>query len=239
VRLREGMSMKFLEGLLGSKGLETESFEDLLEAHLDGMYRVGLSLTRNSIQAEDLVQDTVLRALRFKHRFEMGTHFRAWIYKVLHNTFIQNYRRSKRERDVLSGSGQQDVAEHMACEATRLQCEQPEESYLNSLLSDEVLQALEALPEDFRLVVTLCDIEGLSYREIAEILDCPAGTVMSRLYRARRQLRGALMKVAYDKGIIKSPVLVGDRVKKGNSDAGADVLELAKRLPRKERQSWS
>lgn len=180
-----------------------ETFESLLESHLDGMYRVALSLTRNPVQAEDLVHDTAVRALRFKNRFEMGTHFRAWIYTVLHHTFVHRYRRKKREREILEGSTRIDVERQMQSEGSRLRALDPEGTYLENMLSDEVLAALESLPPEFRTVVTLCDIEGLAYKEIAEVIDRPVGTVMSRLYRGRRQLENKLRGVAVDRGLIR------------------------------------
>ncbi len=195
--------MQLLSFLKKSKTPE-ETFESLLEIHLDGMYRVALSLTRNPVQAEDLVQDTALRALRFKDRFEMGTHFRAWIYTVLHHTFIHRYRRQKREREILEGSSKLDVKRQTQSESAQRRAADPEGSYLEHMLSDEVLSAMESLPQEFRTVVTLCDIEGLAYKDIADVIDRPVGTVMSRLYRGRRLLENKLRDVAAERGLLRA-----------------------------------
>lgn len=182
---------------------ELESFESLLEGHLDGMYRVALSLTRNPTQAEDLVHDTAVRALRFRDRFEMGTNFKAWIYTVLHHTFIHRYRRQKRERELLDGATRHDVERQLRSETARSAAADPENAYLEDMLSDDVVRALEELPEEFRSVVTLCDLEGLSYKEIADVIGRPVGTVMSRLYRGRRLLEKSLRGLAVERGIVK------------------------------------
>ena len=188
------------------KSKDLESFESLLEGHLDGMYRVALSLTRNPIHAEDLVHDTAVRALRFQDRFELGTNFKAWIYTVLHHTFVHRYRRQKRERELLEGTTRHDVDRQLHSEKSRAAARDPENSYLEYMLSDDVVRALDALPEDFRTVVTLCDLEGLSYKEIADVLGRPVGTVMSRLYRGRRQLERRLRTLAIARGIIKAEI---------------------------------
>lgn len=183
-----------------------ESFDALLESNLDGLYRVALRYTRDASLAEDLVHDTAMRALRFRDRFEPGTNFKAWIYTILTNTFIHRYRRHKKERMILDGSTREDVQSSLGSETARLCAEDPEHAYLDHMLSDDVLAALDALPEDFRMVVVLCDIEGLSYKEIADVLGCPVGTVMSRLYRGRRILEQALAGVAAAHGIVKAKV---------------------------------
>ncbi|MBI3179588.1 MAG: sigma-70 family RNA polymerase sigma factor [Deltaproteobacteria bacterium] len=196
--------------MLGSKGKAAlDDMESLIEAQLDGLYRAALRYTRNASAAEDLVHDTVVRALRFRDRFEPGTNFRAWIFTILTHTFIHKYRRSKRERELLSGATRQDVEAQLASQTTRDAALRPEHSYMDQLLSDEVVAALDDLPEEFRTVIVLCDIEGLSYKEIAEALACPVGTVMSRLYRGRRQLEASLYRLAQDRGIIKTPAAAG------------------------------
>ena len=187
----------------GSRKREIDEFEGLVEAHLDSLYGAALRYTRNAASAEDLVQDTVMRALRFRHRFEMGTNFRAWIHTILTNTFIHRYRRQKREREILEGTTRDDVDRQLVSPMTREQAMHPEHHYLDHMLSDDVLHALDSLPDDFRQVVVMCDIEGLSYKEIAEAMDSPVGTVMSRLYRARRMLEGKLQDVARERGILK------------------------------------
>lgn len=183
-----------------------EDFETLIESHLDGLYGAALRYTRDAAQAEDLVQDTVVRALRFRDKFEPGTNFRAWIFTILTHTFIHRYRRAKKEREVLEGATRLDVERQLRSESTRELANRPEHAYLKNMLSDDVLAALDALPEDFRMVVVLCDIEGLSYKDTAEAVSAPVGTVMSRLYRGRRLLEGKLAALAMEQGILKTEV---------------------------------
>ena len=180
------------------KQTKANEFHDLVEEHLNGMYGVALRYTRDPQMAQDLVQDTIVRALRFQDRFEMGTNFKAWIYTILTRTFIHKYRRSKREREILDGASRGDVTARFHSEKSRVASNAPEATYLHNVLSDDVLHALDDLPEDFRTVVVLCDIEGLSYKDIAEVIDCPVGTVMSRLYRGRRLLEKKLRATAIE-----------------------------------------
>jgi len=197
-------------------------FEKLIEHHLDGLYRVALHYTRNGAQAEDLVQDTVVRALRFRDKFEPGTHFRAWIYTILTHTFIHRYRRSKLEREILTGPNRNEVWRQLNSEDENSYDNSPEGAYLDRMLSDDVIGALESLPEEFRITVVLCDIEGLSYKEIADTLDCPVGTVMSRLYRGRRWLEKRLQKLAVERGILKPK-------EKGSHETIADIEKYRRR----------
>ncbi|MEK7705869.1 MAG: sigma-70 family RNA polymerase sigma factor [Myxococcota bacterium] len=208
---------------LGKKQRDIDEFEDLIGKHLDGLYGAALRFTRNSAQAEDLVQDTVVRALRFRERFEPGTNFRAWIFTILTNTFIHRYRRQKREREALEGVRREDVARELRSERSEQQALEPENTYLDGMLSDDVLAALDSLPEEFRAVVVLCDIEGLAYKDIAEAVECPVGTVMSRLYRGRRMLEDKLLGVAIERGIVKGHA--GGKTE--SSVAEPDVLDIA------------
>jgi RNA polymerase sigma-70 factor (ECF subfamily) len=187
----------------GKKNKQLDEFQALIETHLDGMFRVAMRYTRDKAHAEDLVHDTIVRALRFQDRFERGTNFKAWIYTVLTHTFIHRYRRQKREREILEGATQEDVASQLRSEEARLLAADPEVAYVENMLSDDVVKALDSLPEDFRTVVVLCDLEGLPYKDIAEAVDCPVGTVMSRLYRGRRLLEQKLAGLAIERGIIK------------------------------------
>lgn len=186
----------------GKKAKQIDEFQGLIEQHLDGMFRVALRYTRDKAHAEDLVHDTIVRALRFQDRFERGTNFKAWIYTILTHTFIHKYRRSKREREILEGATQEDVASQLRSEQARELAAQPEVAYIDHMLSDDVVKALDGIPEDFRNVVVLCDLEGLSYKEIADAVDVPVGTVMSRLYRGRRLLEQKLAGLAIERGII-------------------------------------
>lgn len=181
----------------------TDEFGELLEEHLDSMFRVALRYTRQQSTAEDLVHDTVVRALRFRDRFEMGTNFKAWVLTILTHTFIHRYRRQKREREILDGTTRDDVAQNLRSDESHRRMETPEHAYFRDLLSDDVVHALDALPEDFRRVVVLCDVEGLSYKEISDVEGCPVGTVMSRLYRGRRMMEERLMRLAIEQGIVR------------------------------------
>jgi len=173
-------------------------FEAMVSEHLDGLFGASLRLTRHRPRAEDLLQETFLRAWRSFHTFRPGTNVRAWLYRILMNAYIDGYRKSEREPEVVD---QEDVDEfylyskvHESEDYRR--AGNPEEVLLNSLMDADVKGALDSLPEAFRNVVILADIEGFSYREIAEILGIPIGTVMSRLHRGRRQLQVRLWEYA-------------------------------------------
>jgi RNA polymerase sigma-70 factor, ECF subfamily len=183
-----------------------DQFEQLIDENLDGLYSAALRFTRDRGRAEDLVQDTVVRALRFRDRFAEGTSFRAWIFTILTHTFIGGYRRQKREREILEGASAGDVAFQLKSEASQREASHPEHAYLEQLLSDDVLKALDSLPEEFRTVVVLCDLEGLAYKDIAEAVGCPVGTVMSRLHRGRRLLESKLLAVAVERGVVRTRV---------------------------------
>jgi len=177
---------------------DRERFEAMVSEHLDGLFGASLRLTRNRTRAEDLLQETFLRAWRSFHTFRPGTNVRAWLYRILMNAYIDGYRKSEREPEVVD---QEDVDEfylyskvHESEDYRR--AGNPEEVLLNNLMDADVKGALQSLPETFRNVVILADIEGFSYKEIAEILGIPIGTVMSRLHRGRRQLQVKLWEYA-------------------------------------------
>ena len=197
------------------------TFEQLIEQNVDGLYRAAMRYTRAPQRAEALVHDTVVRALRFRDSFKMGTNFKAWIYTILTNTFIHKYRRQQREREILNGSHRADVEQRLHSDAARDAATSPENTYLRNMLSDDVLHALDSLAEDYRTVIVLCDLEGLSYKEIAEVIDRPVGTVMSRLYRGRRILEGKLRAGAAEQGLIK-----GESSEEAEQAKGSDVLDI-------------
>lgn len=179
-------------------------FEALALAHLDALYSAALRLTKNERDAEDLVQDTCMRAYRFFDKFERGTNIKAWLFKILTNTFINRYRRRVKERTVVEGIDRDAVHERfISREATEVAAN-PEEYFFDRLLSDDVLRAIDGLPIDFRLVVILADLQEFSYKEIAEILECPVGTVMSRLFRGRKLLQKTLRDYALGQGVFRS-----------------------------------
>ena len=178
-------------------------FEELALQHLDPMYSAALRLTKNERDAEDLVQDTFLRAYRFFDKFERGTNIKAWLFKILTNTFINRYRRRVKERAVVEGSERDTVHEHFVSRNATEYAANPEQYFFDRLLSDDILGAIDTLPIDFRLVVILADLQEFSYKEIAEVLGCPVGTVMSRLYRGRKLLQKMLRRYASDTGLLK------------------------------------
>lgn len=179
-------------------------FEGLALKHLDPLYSAALRLTKNERDAEDLIQDTYLRAYRFFDKFERGTNIKAWLFKILTNTFINRYRRSVKERSIVEGSERDAVHDKFISREATEYAANPEQYFFDRLLSDDVLKAVDALPIDFRMVVILADLQEFSYKEIAEILDVPVGTVMSRLYRGRRLLQKALASYAMVSGLFPS-----------------------------------
>jgi RNA polymerase sigma-70 factor (ECF subfamily) len=178
-----------------------EHFEAEALRHLDPLYATALRMTRNPRDAEDVVQDTMLAAFRFFDRFEPGTNCKAWLFKILTNTFINRYRKKVREREV-TGALLEEEAPSLMSEDMAESSRDPEGALSRPLLSDEVRAALDELPHDYRMAVVLADVEEFSYKEIADILDCPVGTVMSRLHRGRRLLQKTLRVYAQEVGIL-------------------------------------
>ena len=172
--------------------------------HIDALYRTALRMTRNPSDAEDLVQETYLRAFRSLHQFTEGTNLRAWLFRILTNTYINEYRRRQRRPNSSSLDNIEEfyLYDHLVDSRVQPGSERPEDVVLQRLTVDDVNAAIDELPEDFRQVVLLADVEGFSYREIAEIAGIPVGTVMSRLFRARRRLQRSLYEFAVESGII-------------------------------------
>lgn len=161
--------------------------------HLQALYGVALRMTKSEGDAEDLVQDAILRAYRFWDGFEAGSNCRAWLMRILTNVFRNRYRERVREQEILG------EAESSAANLGQFHGQAPrdaESSLFGRMLSRDVEKALATLPDEFRLPVILADLEDLSYKEIADIMECPAGTVMSRLYRGRRMLQKQLADYA-------------------------------------------
>jgi RNA polymerase sigma-70 factor (ECF subfamily) len=182
-----------------------QEFERLAMKHVDSLYASALRFTKNERDAEDLVQDAFLRAFRFFDRFERGTNIKAWLFKILTNTFINRYRRTMKERSIVEGGDRSAVHDHFVSREASESAANPEQSFFDRLLSGDVLRAVDSLPIDFRMVVILADLQEFSYKEIADILDVPVGTVMSRLYRGRRLLQKALATYAIAAGVIPAP----------------------------------
>lgn len=189
---------------LRSQHRAKQEFEDLALSQLDPLYSAALRLTKNERDAEDLVQDTVMRAYQFFDRFERGSNIKAWLFKILTNTFINRYRRKVKERTVVEGAERDAVHEQFISRDTTDYAANPEQYFFDRLLSDDVLKAIDGLPIDFRLVVILADLQEFSYREIAEILEVPVGTVMSRLFRGRKLLQKTLRDYALGAGVLSA-----------------------------------
>jgi RNA polymerase sigma-70 factor (ECF subfamily) len=179
-----------------------ERFEREAMPLMPNLYSAALRLTRNPADAEDLVQETFLRAYRGFASFQEGTNLRAWLYRILTNSFINTYR--KKQREPVTVEGPDDVDEWYLFDrlGSRSVQTSAESEVLDRIPDEDVKQALEALPEGFRMAVLLADVEGFSYKEIAEIMDVPIGTVMSRLHRGRRALEKGLYDVAEKRGLV-------------------------------------
>ena len=174
------------------------SFDDEALPHLDTLYRVALRLTADPTMAEDLVQDTMLKAYRSWRQYRPGTNARGWLLTILRNTFINDYRRRKHEPVAMDLETVEPHALYRSVQDT-----DPEGTFFSQIVDAKVLEAIDSLPTDFREVLALSDIEGMSYGEIAETLKIPVGTVKSRLFRARRQLQAELYSHAVEMGYIK------------------------------------
>jgi RNA polymerase sigma-70 factor (ECF subfamily) len=187
-----------------------DPFAEEALSHLDAMYGVACKLTRNPTEAEDLVQDAFVKAMRARQQFHAGTNLKAWLFRILTNTFINKYRRGGLERSVLEGPDADPLADGWVSASTMRQLRDPETLALMPMVEDEIRHALDALPAEFRLAVILCDVEELSYDEISQIMGCPIGTVMSRLHRGRKLLQRTLYNHALALGIVKGEERVGD-----------------------------
>lgn len=172
--------------------------------YLDQIYAGALRLTRNPADAEDLVQEVFARAFSNFHQFREGTNLRAWLYRILTNTYINTYRKQQRQPQRTAGEDIEDWQLAEAASHTSGGLKSAEAEALDGLPDSRVKQALHEVPEDFRLAVYLADVEGFSYKEIAEITGVPIGTVMSRLHRGRRQLRHKLEDYAVELGMIQA-----------------------------------
>lgn len=179
-----------------------KGFESLVLEHMDMLYAVALRLTRNPTDAQDLTQNTVVKALRFHTKFKKGTYIKAWLLTILRNTFINEYRRKVRRPTFVELTGSEPAAETAPDPEVAYEPSDRDSTGLLELLDDEVREAVESLPEDFRTTVIMADLEDKSYKEIAEIVGCPIGTVMSRLHRGRKLLRKQLAAYARDRHLI-------------------------------------
>jgi RNA polymerase sigma-70 factor (ECF subfamily) len=179
-------------------------FSDLAMEYMPALYTAALRMTRNPADAEDLVQETYLKAYRAFASFELGTNLKAWLYRILTNTYINTYRAKKRRPEIADVEDVEDLYLYH-----RLSGDQPsglgrsaEDEALDRFTDTDVKAAIESLPDTFRMAVLLADVEGFSYKEIAEITDVPIGTVMSRIHRGRKALQKALVKRGSKRGLV-------------------------------------
>jgi RNA polymerase sigma-70 factor (ECF subfamily) len=180
------------------------TFTEQAMPFMSSLYAAALRMTRNAADAEDLVQETYLKAYRGFPGFEEGTNLKAWLYRILTNTYINTYRAKKRRPEESDLEDVEDLYLYRRLGGLELAGlgRSAEEDLLESYTDDEVKSALESLPEQFRMAVLLADVEGFSYKEIAEILDIPIGTVMSRLHRGRKGLQKKLWEFAVERGLV-------------------------------------
>jgi RNA polymerase sigma-70 factor, ECF subfamily len=182
------------------------TFADQAMEFMPALYTAALRMTRNAAEAEDLVQETYLKAYRAFGSFEQGTNLKAWLYKILTNTFINAYRSRRRRPEQTEIEDVEDLYLYRRLGGLEgaTAGRSAEEEVLDRFTDSDVKEALESLPETFRMAVLLADVEGFSYREIADILDIPIGTVMSRLHRGRRALQKALLEFGMEHGLVSN-----------------------------------
>lgn len=180
-----------------------KAFEAEALPHMGILYGTALRMTRSPADAEDLVQDTFFKALRARDQFEPGSNCKAWLFKILTNTFINKYRRRVKEREILNGPEKETNLEHFFKSDAHRETLDPENALVDRFLSDEVQSALESLPVDYRTIIMLSDVQGFAYKEVAEMAGIPVGTVMSRLHRGRKLLQQKLFDYAKQEGVLR------------------------------------
>lgn len=184
-------------------------FEAQALEHLSSLMALAMRMTKSQAEAEDLVQDTYVKAMRAREQFSAGTNMRAWLVRIMTNTYINRYRRGGLERAVLEGPDADPLADGWIGTSTMQAMRDPESLALRPLLEQELKAALDELPPEFRAAVLLVDVEELSYKEVSSALGCPIGTVMSRLHRGRRMLKQRLLEQARALGLISPEPVVG------------------------------
>lgn len=187
-----------MENLTKNEIIKQSDFQDEMIPHLDALYNFALRLTTDPNDAEDLVQDTVVKAYRFFSSYQKGTNAKAWLFRILKNSYINNYRKKSKQPHQVDYDEISQYYESIRSEQS--ETTDMEDLMYREMLDDDVTKALTELPEDFRTVVLLCDVEGFTYEEIANMLDVPIGTIRSRLHRGRNLLRAQLMTYAEKRG---------------------------------------
>jgi RNA polymerase sigma-70 factor (ECF subfamily) len=186
--------------------VDQKRFSSLIEPHLSSLYSTALRMTHNSQDSEDLVQESLFKAYRALDQFKEGTNFRAWIFRILVNTFITAYRKAIKLPQKVSYDDMEEFYLYKRLDTTATLQEMSKEDFLDNFFEDDIKNALESLPYHFRLVVLLSDVEGFSYNEIAKIIDAPLGTVMSRLHRGRKLLQRQLWNYAKTRGYVTDDI---------------------------------
>jgi RNA polymerase sigma-70 factor (ECF subfamily) len=211
-----------------SAALSAEDFELEAMNQSSALYGVALRMTRRAADAEDLVQDTLLKAMRARHQFQPGTNLRAWLMRILTNTFINKYKRGVLERNVFDPETLDPVSDGWTGSATLRGLRDAEGQVMLPLLQDEIRAAIDELPDDYRVAVLLVDIQELSYREAADAIGVPMGTVMSRLHRGRKFLKTRLVRQAQALGVV--PENERDSFLPGSMNASSSENEEEKEL---------
>ncbi len=196
--------MRAITNTLNDKELQKRYVEFEKEAipHMNAIYNYALRMTGDEDDADDLVQETFMKAFRFFDKFEKGTNCKAWLFRIMKNSFINDYRKHTKEPDKVDYDDVQNFYENI--KSDEVESKHYELDAFSDLLDDDISKAIEKLPEDFRTVIILNDIEGFTYEEIADFVDIPVGTVRSRLHRARKMLYVQLFDYAKEKGFMRT-----------------------------------
>ncbi len=187
----------------GSRRTRTErEFDEEILVHLDALYGAALRMTRNPAEAEDLVQETCLKAFRSFHTYRRGTNAKAWAFRILTNSYINRWRKKSKRAEHVSNLDIHEAADRVLSPVEMQAWSDPEVAFFRRDVSPKVVDALDGLSDTFRTVVVLADLQDFSYQEVADLMDTPIGTVMSRLYRARRALQAKLYEYALEQGYV-------------------------------------